>query len=175
VTIKHYLSVVLFAVAVVISVRQVSIAEQLHWNDFGTFHRAACSGILYSDDPLTPRAESFVFRNLNPPHFHVLLWPLCGLTTDVAYGVWIIASMICLVAALFVGPPPSGYWRWPGVSGMAASAATTTLLLTGQVTAIINLPLTLAWRSDRDQKPWASGLWLGTVVAIKPFLATVAL
>jgi hypothetical protein len=174
-TFKHYLSVVLFAIAAVIGLRQVQIAEQLNWNDFGTFHRAACGGPLYTDDPLTPRVESFVFRNLNPPHFHVLLWPLCGLNTGVAYGVWIAISAICLTGALLVGPPPSGDWRWLGVSGMAASVATTTLVLTGQVTAVINLPLTLAWRSDRDHRPWTAGVWLGTVVAIKPFLATIAL
>jgi hypothetical protein len=58
---------------------------------------------------------------------------------------------------------------------LAASAVTTTTVLTGQVSVFIAVPATLAWWTARRGR-WASaGAWCGVVVAAKLFAAPLLL
>jgi hypothetical protein len=151
-------------------------AINLHGNDFGTFYRAACIGPLYQDDPLSIRFEGTTFRNLTPPHFHLLIWPLCGLSTTRAYYVWMLMSIAGLFAMMRLAERARGnLWPWWGIPVAGLSVVTTTVILTGQVTGILGVPLVLAWWADRRGAPTRAGIWFGLVAIVKPFVGTIAL
>jgi alpha-1,2-mannosyltransferase len=147
------------------------VLEQFHYNDFGTFYRAAASGQLYGPDPYLPVAGSFTAKNLNPPHFHLLFRPLTLLPLPQAYVVWLIltAGMIGLGlwrSARLVRPA----WPWWMWAVMLAWTPFFSLVYTGQITALVFVPLVLAWWADREMRPAAAGVWLGLAVSLKPHL-----
>jgi hypothetical protein len=56
---------------------------------------------------------------------------------------------------------------------LAASAVTTTTVLTGQVSVFLAVPATLAWWTARRGRWMAAGAWCGAVVGAKAFAAPV--
>ena len=145
------------------------------WADFGVFYRAACGPALYTDDPDSVML-GVRYRNLSPPHFHLVLLPGCRLPIADAFIVWNLVNVAGIVLALLIVERTAGY-RWPVWATMAAAAsgATTNLIITGQVTGALAVPLVLAWRADRQNRLWTAGLWLGVVAAVKPFFGVVVL
>src|SRR5262245_52251561 len=76
-----------------------------HLQDFGVFYssaaRARSGGALYSenrrasDDARSP-------ANLNPPHFHALMWPLTYLPPAAAFWTWTAISATSLLISVVV-------------------------------------------------------------------------
>lgn len=145
------------------------------WADFGVFYRATCGPALYRDDPDSVMI-GVRYRNLSPPHFHLVLLPGCRLPIADAFILWNFVNIAGLLLSVLIVERTAGY-RWPAwaTTAAAASSATTNLIITGQITGALAVPLILAWRADRQNRLWAAGLWLGVVAAIKPFFGVVVL
>jgi len=156
--------------------------ELLNMNDFGKFYystRAFLGGTdMYGTSPATfipvGGGRLMHFWNLNPPHFHLLLLPIAPLPRLVAFGIWGLASAAALAAA----------WKiisteLPAVRSIDAPvlavlflvfSATVTTLVTGQLSWLLMLPMTIAWRNARQGYWTRAGLWLGLCASVKPFL-----
>jgi hypothetical protein len=117
---------------------------------------------------------------MNPPHFHLLILPLALLGPLPAVLLWAALNIGALVVGLRLIARELGLaWTWSGLGwtlfAVAVSAATGTIVLTGQVTFVIMLPFTLAWVAARRGRWTTAGVYLGVVVSLKPFLAIFAI
>jgi hypothetical protein len=116
------------------------------------------------------------FLNLNPPHFHLILLPLAPLPGRWALAVWGIVSLACLALSLRLIARESGIALTPWRRRLAALALLSfagmaAVAVTGQVSFVLLLPVTLAWIRAR-RGSWAeAGLYLGLAMSVKPFLA----
>lgn len=144
---------------------------RFHYNDFGTFYRASQSGVLYGADPDLPVVGTSALANLNAPYFHLFFHPLTLLPLATAYGVWLAVTAVVIGWGLWrtarrIAP------RWPWWMWLVILAWTPlfSLAYTGQVTALVFLPLVQSWQADREARPWVAGVWLGLAVALKPHL-----
>jgi hypothetical protein len=113
--------------------------------------------------------------NLNPPHFHLLLLPLAWLSNDVALGVWLVFSAACLLLAFKVMLAEVRIeWtplkRQLALVGLLAFIGTGTALVTGHISFILFLLLTLAWRDARHGRWTRSAVALALALSVKPFL-----
>ena len=115
------------------------------------------------------------FLNLNPPHFHLILLPLAPLPGRWALLVWGIVSLGCLGLSLRLMVREAGVvltpWRWRlAALALLSFAGLGAVAVTGQVSFVLLLPMTLAWISMR-KRSWAeAGVYLGLVMSVKPFL-----
>ena len=158
-------------------------------SDFGKLHASARAFLagrdMYDLGPatlspvrgMTGEVLHYIqFLNLNPPHFHLILLPLAPLSARWALAVWGMASLVCLALSLRLIARESGIaltpWRrrlaalaFLGFAGMGAVA------VTGQVSFILLLPVTLAWVRARRGKWAEAGIYLGLAMSVKPFLA----
>lgn len=155
----------------------------LNYNDFGKFYYSAKA---FSDgkDMYGPSPSTFIpiskeiskhFWNLNPPHFHVLLLPLISLPLNIAFGAWGILSLISLVASYYLIVRETGItitpWRiLMTIIGFLGFVGTATVLVTGQVSFLLLLPVTLAWIYARRGEWIKTGICLGLAISLKPFL-----
>jgi hypothetical protein len=164
------------------------ILKYLHYNDFGKFYYSIVqwkeTGDLYGPNPATlspfgpDRAEQF--WNMNPPHFHVLMWPLASLPIEKAYVVWAFANVAVLVLAIIATaravPVHAGPARWfAGVTLAAASAPVLSWAVTGQVTGLLTGLCTWIWLELRRGRWTSAAVLLGLVISVKPFLAPIGL
>ena len=132
-------------------------------SDFGKLHASARAYLAGRDmydlgpatlSPVRGMTGDIVhyiqFLNLNPPHFHLILLPLAPLPGRWALIVWGMVSLVCLGLSLRLIARESGVvltpWRCRlaalallGFAGLGAVA------VTGQVSFILLLPMTLAW------------------------------
>jgi hypothetical protein len=136
--------------------------------DFRVFYASAC-GWWHGTDP-------YALPNLNPPHASVLMAPLCALTPYMAWSVWQIVSLVAWLVALATA------WRerpapltLPAVAVLVAHGSTAAQVHMGQVAWVLELPMTLSWRAFRRGEHARAGIWLGVVLAVKPFVALAAL
>lgn len=158
-------------------------------SDFGKLHASAQAFLagrdMYDLGPatlspvrgMTDQVLHYIpFLNLNPPHFHLILLPLAPLSARWALVVWGIVSLVCLAFSLRLIARESGIvltrWRrrlavlaFLGFAGLGAVA------LTGQVSFLLLLPVTLAWIRARRGKWAEAGVYLGLAMSVKPFLA----
>ena len=157
-------------------------ARAVHWNDFGKFYYAIAnweSGrSLYAPTVATAMWMVSSWRellNLNPPHFHLLLLPLANLSLEASARIWLVANALAAAASiallvrelrLRIAPP---YWLPLGCLCLA-SVATGANVISAQCTGLLMLPMTLAWRAARRDAWGASGVWLGVLISVKPFL-----
>ena len=116
------------------------------------------------------------FLNLNPPHFHLILLPLAPLSPRWALVVWGIVSLVCLALSLRLIVRESGIALTPWRRRLAALALLSfaglgAVAVTGQVSFILLLPVTLAWVRARREKWAEAGVYLGLAMSAKPFLA----
>src|SRR5688572_25998812 len=78
--------------------------NELHMNDFGKFYYSTQLYLdgqgMYGPSPATEmpvgRHETRQLWNLNPPHFHLLILPLAGLSPLPAYALWSAINIVAL-------------------------------------------------------------------------------
>ena len=160
----------------------------LHMNDFGKFYYSARAfldgGDMYGPNPATAvpvsATETRQLWNMNPPHFHVLVLPLARLSPLPAYVIWSIESLIALVLSVAVITRELRL-RWSAsrllwaLTGFVVCSATLAVIVTGQLSFILLLPVTLAWRAARHGQWPRAGAWLGLVGSVKPFFGIFGL
>jgi hypothetical protein len=164
------------------------VLVRLHYNDFGRFFYSTLSfetgGNMYAPSAATPvpfgNGEFVQYLDMNPPHLHALLVPLTGLSIERAFAIWAAAGLACLLASLVVIARELRLnWTVQGFTwtlfGVAASAATGATVVTGQLTFLLLLPVTLAWRAARRNDWPRSGWYLGVLMTLKPFLGVFVL
>ena len=113
--------------------------------------------------------------DLNPPHFHVFIMPLIEFSLRDAFLVWGIINCLALFISLhliakIIAPDLTVMQGLLALIGLLAFSGTGTLLLSGQLSFLILLPLTLAWYCARKTQWIKTGLLLGCVSSLKPFL-----
>lgn len=154
-----------------------------HYNDFGRFYYSA-SAFLDGHAMYGPKPRETVqlgeslgpqFGNLNPPHFHLLLLPVAFFSPAFALVFWGILSLFSLVASLYLIIKESGLELSPqmrrvSVLALLGFVGTSTTLVTGQVSFLLLLPVTLAWAAARRGQWTRTGAHLGLAMSVKPFL-----
>ena len=156
---------------------------QLHMNDFGKFYYSATAYLdgqgMYGATPATAmpvgRGETWQLWNMNPPHFHLLILPLAKLPPLPAFALWAGINLAAAGLSLVL------IWReltlrwtvfgiiWALLAGVVWSATDATIL-TGQLTFLLMLGVTLAWRAARRERWTNASIWLGVLASVKPFL-----
>lgn len=160
----------------------IRAAAYLHWNDFGKFYYAVLnwqSGIsLYAPTVathLTDGSMAMEFLDMNPPHFHVLMLPLAKLTLGLAARVWLVANAAAALISCWLVWRELDLrlerWHWlPLAAFCLGSTATMANSVTAQCTGILMPLVTLAWIDARHGRWSRSGIWLGLLISLKPFL-----
>lgn len=131
-----------------------------------------------SGAPMYPAVEQGdrVVYNLNPPHFHLLIWPLLGLPTTWAFVVWTFVGIGCLAAVLFQSLPRwfaslrEPVWPLVLLAWLFVTPITASVLVTGAPVWVL-LPLLYAARTAHSLGALGkAGALLGVLASIKPFL-----
>jgi hypothetical protein len=141
-------------------------------NDFGIFYRSAAASDPYAGhagDPTVATGDRFT--NLNPPHFLLVIKPFTLLPLWLAGVIWWTLNA-CLLAAGLTWWLREQQDRWTPdhVAWALLWAPNVTLAFTGQVTAVLGVPLWLAYRSLSRGDNWRGGLYAGIVFSCKPIL-----
>ena len=172
----------------VIYVVSWNVLIALHYNDFGKFYYAVLQwreGVgLYAPNPATlirlSPTLSRQFWDLNPPHFHLLVWPLTYLSVRQASLAW-MAINVCLAAGAIVAVRTELSirlsWRgWLVAAYLALAAAPTlTWFVTGQLTGILAALGTWIWIELRRDRWTRAGVAIGLACGLKLFLAPLLL
>ena len=113
--------------------------------------------------------------NLNPPQFQILLMPLVPLGYRGAVVVWILLNVVAvaLTAWLIVSEltrPLTLRTTLITLLAVFASAAWTSVAVTAEMSALLLLPFTAAWRAARHGRFWTAGVLLGVCASLKLFL-----
>jgi alpha-1,2-mannosyltransferase len=160
-----------------------AMVTENHLNDFGKFYYATkaflSGGDMYgptiATETVLDSKTTIRLLDMNPPHFHLLILPLARFTPEQALILWGVVGLIALVASIKLIARELGV-RWT-VAGaiwtllaVVAFAATGTTIVTGQLTFVILLPMTLAWIAARRNRWTRAGIWLGVAASVKPFL-----
>lgn len=160
----------------------IRAAAYLHWNDFGKFYYAVLNwkgGIsLYAPTiatHLTDGSQPFEFLDMNPPHFHIIMLPLLNLTLGQAGRVWMVVNAAGVVLSCWLAIRELGLrlerWHWlPLAAFCLGSTATMANSVTAQCTGVLMPLVTMAWIAARHDRWTSSGIWLGVLASIKPFL-----
>lgn len=160
------------------------LATELRMNDFGRFYYSGLA-FLQGHDMYGPRPAEFAqipelqlgrqFGNMNPPHFHLIVLPLALLPPLLALCGWGVLSASCLYYSLKViyresalRIPCSRYWLV--ALGLLSFTGTQMMLVTGQLSWVLFLPITLAWAAARQGRWSSAGTYLGFAMSVKPFL-----
>jgi alpha-1,2-mannosyltransferase/arabinofuranan 3-O-arabinosyltransferase len=167
----------LIVVGLVISLDALSVFwSQMERRDFGAFY---ASGRAWNQAADVYSAGRTDLPNLNPPSMVALVFaPLARLPLPMAGILWQCLGVAALAFAVLRG------WRELAVDFETVVTALGALLVTvaaryvwleGQITWLLMVPSTLAWIAYRRKAPIAAGVWLGLIVAVKPFFAVTAI
>jgi hypothetical protein len=161
---------------------------KLHMNDFGKFYYSARLFLdgedMYGPSPATAipisESETGQFLNMNPPHFHLIILPLALLSPERALQTWIVLNLAAFLLSLWMISRELGLrWTVPralwATLGVLVFSSTGAVIVTGQLTFLLMLMLTFAWRAARQDRLIAAAWWLGALASIKPFLAIFGL
>ncbi len=116
--------------------------------------------------------------NFNPPQFHLLVLPFASLDLWTGLLLWhaltVVAGVLCAVVVIRALRPG---WS-PMVAALTAavilnSAALSSTLWFGQMSVLLAVPVTLAWRAMREGRWTQVGAWMGLAASLKPFLLIV--
>ena len=164
-----------------------AMTKQLHMNDFGKFYYSAQAflggGKMYAPSPATNvgfvEAPELQLLNMNPPHFHLLVLPLAVLEPDLAVTIWVGVSLMALVVSLLVISRELEIIWTPArvlaaTAGTLVFAGTQSFFVTGNLSLLLLLALTICWASARNGRWTMAALWLGACLSIKPFLLIFA-
>jgi hypothetical protein len=164
------------------------VLELLHYNDFGKFYYSARqwaeTGAMYGPSPATLipllNGGRGQFWNMNPPHFHLLFWPLFSLPVGTAYLIWTVLNVIVFVTTLIVVvrtlriqlSVPT--WAMIGLAAMF-SAPVLAWSITGQLTGLLFGATTWVWLQMRRERWTRAAVAIGLLCSVKPFLGTLFL
>jgi alpha-1,2-mannosyltransferase len=114
----------------------------------------------------------------NPPIWTVFVAPLALLEPITAYRLFVLINVVAGVGyvawmASELGLRPA--WTVVGIIMLVLSNPFLGTLALGQVYPLLAFGLVAAWVADRRNKPIASGIALGLVLAVKPQFAPVLL
>src|SRR5262245_44605653 len=157
---------------------------EMHMNDFCKFYYSARAFFegrdMYAPSPGTNigtgAAADLQFLNLNPPHFHLVVLPFAMMPPDLAVVLWVAVSLAALMISLvLIGRELGVAWTPLRVFVVAfavlAFSGTQAFFLTGQVSMLLMLAMTLAWLDARRGRWPAAAIWLGLCLSVKPFVA----
>jgi hypothetical protein len=161
-----------------------AMVTKLHMNDFGKFYYSA-KFFLSGSDMYQPSPASWIpisnatnvgFLNMNPPHLHLAILPLAYLSPNRALLVWFAMSGVCLATVLVLIRKEvairlgSRAARLGAVGAFLGFSGTGMVMVTGQLSFLMALLLTLSWLAARRGKWRTAGVYLGVLASIKPFL-----
>ena len=154
-------------------------ATTRHYSDFGLFYAQAVRG-AQGADPYGPivrpgRQGQDTGKNLNPPHFHLLMRPLTWFPPRTAFAIWIagwITSVSIALALTYrtLRVRVSIAVVALSVLGTLVSAPTMAALVFGQVSPLLALPMTWAWIEARRARWERAAVALGVLASLKLFL-----
>jgi hypothetical protein len=160
-----------------------AMAGPLDMNDFGKFYYSARAFLegrdMYAPSPATDmrfeQAPDLRLLNMNPPHFHLLVVPLAILDPNRAVALWMGLSLFALVVSvLIIGRELGMSWTPTRVliaaAGILSFGGTQAFFVTGQLSMLLLLALTICWLNARHGRWRTAGLWLGICLSVKPFL-----
>jgi alpha-1,2-mannosyltransferase/arabinofuranan 3-O-arabinosyltransferase len=149
----------------------VAIAHDTLPADFASFYASGRAWL----NGTPPYPGSIEFPNMNPPSAVLLLFaPLARLDSQLASLLWSALGLIALVGswrliARELDRTTTDTMRDAGLLALSVPAAL--VWVEGQMTWLLLYPITHAWIAYRNRRRILAGLWLGPVIAIKPFLA----
>jgi hypothetical protein len=154
----------------------IKAVPQLHGNDFGIFYRSVASAAPYVPHPDNPSmAAGQLLTNLNPPQFHLIVAPFTRLPFWAACGVWWLMNGLLLATALSVWLREQGHsWSAERIVWALLWAPVVTMGFTGQVTAVLGVPLWFGYRAAAAGRSYRAGLLFGLVFSVKPILWPLA-
>ena len=160
-----------------------SMAGPLHMNDFGRFYDSGRAFLenrdLYAPGPTAllqvGAATGVQFLNLNPPHFLLLIVPLALLPPADALTIWMGLNIFAFALSVLLIARELGLaWnprRLLAVgAGTLAFAGTQAFFVTGQLSMLVLLAMTLSWIDARRGRWNTAGVWLGLAMSLKLFL-----
>ncbi len=160
-----------------------NMVVRINMNDFGKFYYSTLAflegGEMYGPTPATFIQSTTVMAqhlwDLNPPHFHLLLIPLGLLPPEIAFLIWGSVSLAAFTVCLhLIGNEldlnPTRWQSRFAFLGFLAFCGTGALFITGQVSLLLLLPLTLSWIQARKGHWGKAGMNLGLLCSVKPFL-----
>lgn len=160
----------------------------VHYNDFGKFYYAVLHArhgeSLYASSPATlipiSNTQSREFWDLNPPHFHLVIWPLSFLTLPHAYLVWTacnaaLAAASVLLVCSELSIRCSSRTIFIATVLTLAAAPTLTWFVTGQLTGILAAVGTWIWRDLRRERWERAGIAIGLACSLKVFFGPLFL
>jgi hypothetical protein len=160
-----------------------SVGRQFIWTDYALFyatvHRWLDGVPMYGKSiPMFGAPRITESANFNPPQFHLLVWPFSYLPLWPGLLLWQCVSILAGVALVVVVVRALGL-KWSALPAMLAaaillnSAALSSTLWFGQISLLLAVPVTLAWRASRQGRSNEAGAWMGLAASIKPFLLVV--
>jgi hypothetical protein len=109
--------------------------------------------------------------NLNAPAFILLFLPFSYLPLRVAFVAWTLAGFFAYwLASRWITRELALSSSFLVFCGLLISQASFSAFQLGQVAPLLVPVFTWAWIADRADRPWTSGILLGTLIAAKPFL-----
>lgn len=154
-----------------------------NFNDFGKFYYSTLAFLnernIYDISPASiipvSALEFGKFLNLNPPHFHIFFLPFAFFSPNTAFFLWETVSFFCLIVSFIIifkeiGISMNPFRVWVIILGVMAFAGTGTIIITGQLSFIILLFVTLFWIEARHDRWTRAGVFLGIGLSIKIFL-----
>jgi hypothetical protein len=149
--------------------------SQLERRDFGAFY---ASGQAFNQGGEIYKAGRADLPNLNPPSLVALVFgPLARLALPSAGILWQCLGAVSFAFAARRVRRELALDRRTAVTAIGAlmvTGAARYVWLEGQVTWLLIVPSTFAWTAYRRNARIASGMWLGLIVAVKPFFAVTA-
>jgi hypothetical protein len=113
--------------------------------------------------------------NLNPPHFQLLVAPLVPLGYRGALVAWLVANVLIVAACAWIvvrelRPALTLKRMLLATLLVFASAAWTSVAVTGEMSLLLLLPCTGAWVAARRGRWEVAGVLLGVAASLKVFL-----
>lgn len=170
------LPLALIVFGLVISLEALSVFwSQMERRDFGAFY---ASGRAWNQGADVYSAGRTDLPNLNPPSMVALVFaPLARLPLPMAGILWQCLGVAALVFVVIRGRRELAVDTATAITALGALLVTVAaryVWLEGQITWLLMMPATLAWIAYRRSAPILSGVWLGLIVAVKPFFAITA-
>jgi len=110
------------------------------------------------------------------PHFHIPLLPLAFFSPETAFFLWAVVSFFCLIVSFIIifkeiAISMNPFRVWVLILGVMAFAGTGTIIITGQLSFILLLLVTLVWVEARRDRWTKAGIFLPYLILRKKFFS----